>query len=272
MGAMADWREGPFLISAAPGAGKTRPALEFAREQLQQRRGQLGGRGLPDRAADPPVGPGRGWAGPRPRSRLRLPPAAQRVPWRLGHLRADRQGRPGAGLGACRARTLVIADEAHHLGEELSWGVGFTKAFARGLALAAALRDPVSLRRHPDPGRRLRQRWAGRARRLLQLRRGGGRRCLPPGVLRDLRRHAVVAQRRRRDRVELRDRAQHARGQPPLPHRDLHRSSRWPAPHPARGRQQAAGDPPARATGTPAAWSSPPTPSTPGGSPSCCAR
>jgi superfamily II DNA or RNA helicase len=27
-------------------------------------------------------------------------------------------------------RTLVIADEAHHLGEDLTWGVGFTRAFA----------------------------------------------------------------------------------------------------------------------------------------------
>ena len=33
---MADWREGPFLISAAPGAGKTRPALEFAKDLLSK--------------------------------------------------------------------------------------------------------------------------------------------------------------------------------------------------------------------------------------------
>ena len=32
--AMRTWERGPFLIAAAPGAGKTRPALEFAREQL----------------------------------------------------------------------------------------------------------------------------------------------------------------------------------------------------------------------------------------------
>src|SRR5579871_4559415 len=31
---MASWSAGPFLISAAPGAGKTRPALEFARREL----------------------------------------------------------------------------------------------------------------------------------------------------------------------------------------------------------------------------------------------
>ena len=32
---MAAWEDGPFLVSAAPGAGKTRPALEFARAVSQ---------------------------------------------------------------------------------------------------------------------------------------------------------------------------------------------------------------------------------------------
>ncbi|MFZ2049472.1 MAG: DEAD/DEAH box helicase family protein, partial [Solirubrobacteraceae bacterium] len=31
-----DWQEGPFLLSAAPGAGKTRPALELARRLIGQ--------------------------------------------------------------------------------------------------------------------------------------------------------------------------------------------------------------------------------------------
>ena len=31
---MAEWSDGTFLLSAAPGAGKTRPALELARAQL----------------------------------------------------------------------------------------------------------------------------------------------------------------------------------------------------------------------------------------------
>ena len=35
LAAMARWESGPFLLSAAPGAGKTRPALEFARRQLE---------------------------------------------------------------------------------------------------------------------------------------------------------------------------------------------------------------------------------------------
>src|SRR5580698_10496926 len=30
------WDDGPFLISAAPGAGKTRPALELARRMLSE--------------------------------------------------------------------------------------------------------------------------------------------------------------------------------------------------------------------------------------------
>ncbi|MGN6167673.1 MAG: ATP-dependent helicase, partial [Solirubrobacteraceae bacterium] len=31
---MGAWESGPFLLSAAPGAGKTRPALELARREL----------------------------------------------------------------------------------------------------------------------------------------------------------------------------------------------------------------------------------------------
>ena len=52
-------------------------------------------------------------------------------------------------------RTLVIADEAHHLGEDLTWGVAFAKAFQRVPAVAAAVRHPLSLRRHADPRRQL---------------------------------------------------------------------------------------------------------------------
>src|SRR5213078_203916 len=35
--AMRSWTSGPFLISAAPGAGKTRPALDLARQLLRDR-------------------------------------------------------------------------------------------------------------------------------------------------------------------------------------------------------------------------------------------
>ena len=33
---LGSWERGPFLISAAPGAGKTRPALELARDLLSR--------------------------------------------------------------------------------------------------------------------------------------------------------------------------------------------------------------------------------------------
>ena len=33
--AMRSWGDGPFLVAAAPGAGKTRPALEHARALLK---------------------------------------------------------------------------------------------------------------------------------------------------------------------------------------------------------------------------------------------
>jgi superfamily II DNA or RNA helicase len=36
---------------------------------------------------------------------------------------------PARWEGATSARTLVVADEAHHLGEELAWGEAFTRAF-----------------------------------------------------------------------------------------------------------------------------------------------
>src|SRR3954466_2609224 len=38
MASMAGWDAGPFLIAAAPGAGKTRPALQLARELLRARK------------------------------------------------------------------------------------------------------------------------------------------------------------------------------------------------------------------------------------------
>ena len=67
---------------------------------------------------------------------------------------------PASWAGEVTARTLVIADEAHHLGEELAWGAAFKAGIRRLAALAAALRHPVSLRRHSDPRRELRLRRA----------------------------------------------------------------------------------------------------------------
>ena len=81
-----------------------------------------------------------------------------------------------------------------------------------------------------------------------------------------------MAQRRRRHRVELRDGAVDPGGEPALSHGDLHRSARRSAADPQGGRRQAPGHPPEMATATRPAWSSPPTPNTRGGSPSCCGR
>ncbi len=87
----------------------------------------------------------------------------------LSPTRASRATRARGRRGS-RADTLVVVDEAHHLGEDLAWGTGFRARSRRLAALAAALRDAVSLRRHADPGRALRRRRPRRARRLLHLR------------------------------------------------------------------------------------------------------
>ncbi len=130
LSAAAGWGSGPFLIAAAPGAGKTRPALVLARELL--RRGEI------DRVAIVcPTAPlTRQWAQAAGALGLQLQPDA-------AHLRTptDFQGiavtyaRAAASAATyakeCTARTLVVADEVHHLGDELAWGAGFTKAFAR---------------------------------------------------------------------------------------------------------------------------------------------
>lgn len=126
---MASWDSGPFLVSAAPGAGKTRPALVLARELLRRRAigrvtvvcpttpltsqwaaaaSRLGMHLLPDAAA------------------LRPPPDFDGVA--VTYARAASAAARWA--RQCTPGTLVIADEAHHLGEDLAWGEGFTAAFA----------------------------------------------------------------------------------------------------------------------------------------------
>jgi superfamily II DNA or RNA helicase len=126
--AMAGWSSGPFLISAAPGAGKTRPALEFARREL---------------AADAvdavviacPTAPlTRQWARAAHGLGLDLAPdaASPRPPhgFRGVSVTYARIAKaPARWRRALGPRTLVVADEAHHLGEELAWGEGFATAF-----------------------------------------------------------------------------------------------------------------------------------------------
>jgi superfamily II DNA or RNA helicase len=126
---MADWREGPFLISAAPGAGKTRPALELAKELL--------GKGLVGRVAVlcPTTPLTRQWASAAAVLGVQLQPDAKGPnPPRDFHGVAVTYARvasdPRGWAAKVPADMLVIVDEAHHLGEDLAWGTGFQQAFA----------------------------------------------------------------------------------------------------------------------------------------------
>jgi superfamily II DNA or RNA helicase len=126
---LGEWQEGPFLISAAPGAGKTRPALELAREMLAK--------GLVRRIAVlcPTTPLTRQWASAAAALGVQLQPDATTpnppgdfhgVAVTYARVASDPQG-----WAAKVAReTLVVVDEAHHLGEDLAWGTGFQRAFA----------------------------------------------------------------------------------------------------------------------------------------------
>jgi superfamily II DNA or RNA helicase len=152
--AMRTWESGAFLISAAPGAGKTRPSIEVARDLLA--------RGVVQRVAVvcPTTPLTRQWAAAAGRLGLQLvPDAPELVPPRDFHgvavtyakvaSVAERWGRQ---MGSPPTPTLVIADEAHHLGEELAWGEGFATAFrdaARWLLLSGT---PFRSDTTPIPG------------------------------------------------------------------------------------------------------------------------
>jgi superfamily II DNA or RNA helicase len=123
------WQKGPFLLSAAPGAGKTRPALELARSLIQRRAAQRV-------VVLCPTAPlTRQWAAAAAALRLQLQPDASGPrPPRDFHGVAVTYARvaadPAAWAAGASPETLVIADEAHHLGDELAWGQSFQRAFA----------------------------------------------------------------------------------------------------------------------------------------------
>ncbi len=126
---METWDAGPFLISAAPGTGKTRPALEHARRQLVT--------GAADAVviACPTAPLTRQWALAASALGIELAPdAASPRPPKGFHGVAVTYARiakaPTRWERAAPAKTLVVADEAHHLGEDLAWGEGFTQAFS----------------------------------------------------------------------------------------------------------------------------------------------
>jgi superfamily II DNA or RNA helicase len=148
---MGAWKQGPFLISAAPGAGKTRPALELARTLLRERDVQRVAVICPTRPLT------RQWAAAAARLGIHLAPdaAALRPPRdfqgvgvtyaRVATV-ADRWARQ------CSAGTLVIADEAHHLGEDLAWGSGFARAFAPAARWLLLSGTPFRSDAAPIPG------------------------------------------------------------------------------------------------------------------------
>jgi superfamily II DNA or RNA helicase len=126
---MADWNEGPFLLSAAPGAGKTIPSLVYARKLLDAR--------IVTRVhvVCPTTPLTRQWADAAGRLGVQLAPDSEELqPPRDFHGIAATYARVAFSAkrwaSQCGERTLVIADECHHLGDELAWGEGFSKAFA----------------------------------------------------------------------------------------------------------------------------------------------
>jgi superfamily II DNA or RNA helicase len=125
---LASWDGGPFLISAAPGAGKTRPALELARRLLAARR-------VTRVAVLCPTTPlTRQWAAVAGRLGVHLVPDARgpRPPTDFDGFAvtyARIASDPARWAKGITPGTLVIADEAHHLGEELAWGQGFAQTF-----------------------------------------------------------------------------------------------------------------------------------------------
>jgi superfamily II DNA or RNA helicase len=154
LAALAVWERDPsrpFLISAAPGAGKTRPALEFARTQLQS------GAATAVVVACPTAPLTRQWARAAHELGLDLAPDADspRPPTgfhgvAVTYARIARA--PVKWSSALPRRTLVIADEAHHLGEELTWGVTFAKAFRESSRWLLLSGTPFRSDATPIPG------------------------------------------------------------------------------------------------------------------------
>ncbi len=126
---MAAWDQGSFLLSAAPGAGKTIPSLAFARRLLDA--------GTINRVnvVCPTTPLTHQWAKVAASFGIHLQPDSEELhPPRDFHGIAATYARVASSAARwapqCGARTLIIADEAHHLGEELAWGAGFARAFA----------------------------------------------------------------------------------------------------------------------------------------------
>ena len=149
--AMATWSEGSFLISAAPGAGKTHPSLVFAAQEIKAGRARRV-------AVLCPTSPlTRQWARAAARVGLHLLPDAptlrppgdfQGVALTYARVAAG----PAEYAKTCSPGTLVIADEAHHLGDDLAWGEGFRRAFTPARRWLLLSGTPFRSDQTPIPG------------------------------------------------------------------------------------------------------------------------
>jgi superfamily II DNA or RNA helicase len=148
---MRDWEFGTYLIAAAPGAGKTRPSLHFAREQIEAGK-------VKRLVVVCPTAPlTRQWAQAAAESGLQLLPDSPHLEPPAGfhgvsvtYARAAASHKRWKDL--CTPDTLVIADEAHHLGDELAWGDGFTSAFTKADRWLLLSGTPFRSDRTPIPG------------------------------------------------------------------------------------------------------------------------
>jgi superfamily II DNA or RNA helicase len=147
----ADGPAGPFLVSAAPGAGKTRPSLVFARELL---RAKVIRRVV---VVCPTTPLTRQWAEAAAKLGVHLQPDAEElVPPMDFHGVSVTYARAAASSARwerqCTEGTLVIADEAHHLGDDLAWGLGFHKAFGATRRWLLLSGTPFRSDQTPIPG------------------------------------------------------------------------------------------------------------------------
>lgn len=148
---MESWHEGCFLLNAAPGAGKTRPSLELAKRLLKA--------GAIDRVAVIcPTSPlTRQWAQAAGRVGLHLAPDAPDLkPPHDFHGVAVTYARLASAVAAftrtCTPGTLVVADEVHHLGDDLAWGNAFEKSFASATRRLLLSGTPFRSDATPIPG------------------------------------------------------------------------------------------------------------------------
>lgn len=148
---MRDWDYGTYLIAAAPGAGKTRPSLHFAKEEIEA--------GRVDRVVIVcPTAPlTRQWAAAAAEQGIQLLPDSPHLEPPGGfhgvsvtYARAAASAKRWA--SSTTRRTLIVADEAHHLGEELAWGDGFNLAFTRAERWLLLSGTPFRSDRTPIPG------------------------------------------------------------------------------------------------------------------------